>query len=214
MSVKIKQIALYITFLLLAAIVIDYSTQTHADSPIFPPLTGFVVDEANVLTPDEEAEVTKILSDLAEGYFGDEYKARVIVATVPDLQGFTYEDYVDQLYVAWGVGEGFKNRGLLLLIYWEFDSDICKRMQFSCKDWITVKPWQGSGFTKAQGDAFALARDLYLLPRIRYGRPGDGVIEGVSAMVRTIIGKGFGCGMSVFRTSEGCPDRAPSPYEE
>lgn len=77
----------------------------------FPPLTGRVVDNANLLSPAAEQQITTELADLEA-----KTSRQLVVATVPDLQGYEIEDYGYQLGRAWGIGDKTRNDGALLLV--------------------------------------------------------------------------------------------------
>jgi uncharacterized protein len=82
----------------------------HA-APTFPPLTGRVVDAANILPPDEKARLEQKLGAL-EAQSG----RQVVVATLPGLQGYDISDYGYQLGRAWGIGAKDKNDGAILIV--------------------------------------------------------------------------------------------------
>ena len=77
----------------------------------FPPLTGRVVDDANILSPLTKNTLTQLLTD-------HEAKTtnQIVVVTLPSLQNNTIEDYGYQLGRAWGIGQKGKNNGVILLI--------------------------------------------------------------------------------------------------
>jgi len=77
----------------------------------FPEPTGFVVDQANILSESEEAQLTQKLQALK-----DQSNREFAVATIADLQGYDIADYGYQLGRAWGVGNEGKDDGLLLII--------------------------------------------------------------------------------------------------
>jgi uncharacterized protein len=77
----------------------------------FPKFTGFVVDAANVIPPDVEAALTAKLDALQK----DTHR-QLIVATIPDLQGYPLEDYGYKLGRAWSVGLKDVNNGIILFI--------------------------------------------------------------------------------------------------
>ena len=80
-------------------------------APNFPPLTGRVVDQANILSPVTKADLERKLADL-------EQKSRIqlVVATVPSLDGEEIEPYANELFRTWKLGEKTKNNGVLLLV--------------------------------------------------------------------------------------------------
>ena len=82
-----------------------------AAQPKFPPLTGRVVDNANLLSPADEAELTGKLEALQQAS-----SRQLVVATIPDLQGYPIEDYGYQLGRAWGIGQKEANNGIILLV--------------------------------------------------------------------------------------------------
>ena len=77
----------------------------------FPALTGRVVDRADLLTPDEEAQLTERL-----GALEDRTTDQFVVATIPSLAGRTVEDYSDSLATRWSLGQAGKDNGVLLLV--------------------------------------------------------------------------------------------------
>ncbi len=77
----------------------------------FPPLTGRVVDQANVMTPESRADVEAKSKDLE-----DKSGIQLVVATVKSMQGSDIETYGNQLFRFWKLGEAKKNNGVLLLV--------------------------------------------------------------------------------------------------
>ena len=76
-----------------------------------PPFTGLVVDAANVLPPATEADLTAKLEALQR----DTHR-QLVVATIPDLQGYALEDYGIALLRGWGVGLKGADNGAILFI--------------------------------------------------------------------------------------------------
>jgi uncharacterized protein len=77
----------------------------------FPPLTGRIVDEANLLSPGARQRIDGWLTQF-EAATG----RQVVVATVKSLQGVAIEDYGYQLGRFWGIGQKDKNTGAILLV--------------------------------------------------------------------------------------------------
>ncbi|CAM3214381.1 TPM domain-containing protein [Sphingomonas antarctica] len=84
---------------------------TAATAQNFPKFTGLVVDDANVLSPQTEADLTAKLQALQR-----DTKRQVVVATIADLQGYPLEDYGYKLGRAWGVGLKDVDNGVILFI--------------------------------------------------------------------------------------------------
>jgi uncharacterized protein len=77
----------------------------------FPALTGRVVDQAQVLSATERADLEGKLADL-ESKSG----IQLVVATVSSLDDEEIEPYANALFRAWKIGEAKKNNGVLLLV--------------------------------------------------------------------------------------------------
>lgn len=83
----------------------------HATAQTFPALTGRVVDEARLLSPDRERQLSERLEALEA-----ETADQLVVVTVNDLQGYPIEDYGYQLGREWGIGQGETDNGVLLIV--------------------------------------------------------------------------------------------------
>ena len=77
----------------------------------FPPLTGRVVDQANIITAQSRSDLETKLKDL-ENKSG----IQLVVATVKSLEGSDIETYANELFRNWKLGEAKKNNGVLLLV--------------------------------------------------------------------------------------------------
>ena len=74
-------------------------------------LTGRVVDQADLLSPAQEAELTRKLEALQRAS-----SRQLVVATVPSLQDLPIEDYGYQLGRAWRIGQQGANNGVILIV--------------------------------------------------------------------------------------------------
>ncbi|WP_444921588.1 TPM domain-containing protein [Microbulbifer sp. CnH-101-G] len=77
----------------------------------FPPLSGRVVDRAELLTAEERYKLTELIQQ-----YESESSNQLVVATLPELQGITIEEYANQLAREWKLGHKKKNNGILFLI--------------------------------------------------------------------------------------------------
>ena len=82
----------------------------------FPKLTGRVVDQANLLDPEQEAALTAKLAGLET-----RTKRQLVVTTLNSLEGYEISDYGYRLGRAWalgqdGKGETEKDNGAILII--------------------------------------------------------------------------------------------------
>ncbi len=77
----------------------------------FPKLTGPVVDQADILTPDQEA----VLDGKIRGLKANTQR-QMTIATVNSLDGYEVSDYAFRLGEHWQLGDKARDDGLLLLI--------------------------------------------------------------------------------------------------
>lgn len=82
-----------------------------AAAPNFPPLTGRIVDEANILSAADRAEIESQLRALDA-----KSTDQVVVVTVRSLEGYAIEDYGYQLGRYWKIGQAGTNNGVLLIV--------------------------------------------------------------------------------------------------
>src|SRR5262249_5905162 len=80
--------------------------------PTLPPLTGRVVDDAQLLGAGDKEQLTADLKALE-----DKSSDQLVVVTLPSLQGYSIEDYGYQLGRHWrGIGTKQLNNGVLLIV--------------------------------------------------------------------------------------------------
>jgi uncharacterized protein len=148
---------------LLAAVWLAATPALAQNTPQFPPLTGRVVDLANLLSPATEAALTTKLEALER-----DTTDQVVVVTVPDLQNYPIEDYGYQLGRAWGIGQTAKNNGVLLIV---------------ARDERKVRIEVGYGLEPVLTDALsALIIHNDILPALREGSYDRGITGGVNAI--------------------------------
>jgi len=135
--------------------------------PKFPPLTGRVVDNAQLLSPATEQRLTDELAQL-EATTG----RQVVVATLPDLQGYEIEEYGYQLGRAWGVGSKERNDGALLIVA---PSERKVRIEV------------GYGLEGVLTDALSsVIIQTAILPQFRQGNFEQGIVDGTDQLVRQL----------------------------
>lgn len=99
--------------LLLAALLGGFALPGGAATadPVFPTLTGQIVDSAGLLTAEDKAAIRAELAALEQ-----KSTDQIVVATVPSLEGYPIEEYGYRLGRAWGIGQRDKNNGIILLV--------------------------------------------------------------------------------------------------
>jgi uncharacterized protein len=133
----------------------------------FPPLTGRVVDQAGLLSPDQEAQLTARLEALQRAS-----SRQLVVATVPSLQDLPVEDYGYQLGRAWGIGQGQANNGIILLVA---PNERRARIEV------------GYGLEPIVTDALSSQIiNTQMLPRFRDNDYAGGIIAGADALIRQL----------------------------
>ncbi|MEH6789372.1 TPM domain-containing protein [Parasphingorhabdus sp.] len=131
----------------------------------FPELTGRVVDQADLLDPAQEAELTAKLEALET-----QSNRQLVVATVNSLEGYDIADYGYQLGRTWGIGqdgegEAEKDNGLILLV---------------APNERKVRVEVGYGLEGIMTDALSsMVIQNDILPQFRDGNMAGGVIAGV-----------------------------------
>ena len=136
-------------------------------TPTFPALTGRVVDDAHVLTPDIQADLTSKLAAL-EAKTG----TQLVVVTLPSLQGDDIADYGYQLGRAWGIGQKGKNTGALFIVA---PSEKKTRIEV------------GYGLEPVLTDAMSsVILNSQVLPRFRQGDVPGGVVAGTDAIIQQL----------------------------
>ncbi|MBO9580252.1 MAG: TPM domain-containing protein [Sphingobium sp.] len=150
----------------LLALLLFIPAAAQAD-PTFPALTGRVVDGAHILQPDQ---ITALDTKLAN--FEQSTKQQLVVATVPDLQGYEVSDYANRLFRAWKLGDKTRNDGVLLLV-----APHERRM------WIEV----GYGLEGVLTDAISssIYRNI-IVPRFKAGDMPGGIDAGADEIMRVI----------------------------
>lgn len=138
--------------------------------PKFPPLTGRVVDTADLLDAGTRRQLDAQLAafEAASGI-------QLVVATLPDLQGYEIEEYGYQLARVWGIGQRDKNNGALLIV-----------AQAERKVRIEV----GYGLEGALTDALSVnIINTVIVPQFKAGKFAAGIELGTQAIMQALRGE-------------------------
>lgn len=76
-----------------------------------PEPAGAVTDAARVLAPESVEAISRTLADVEA-----QTTAEIAVVTVPSLDGLTIEQYAEQLFRRWGIGQKGQDNGVLILV--------------------------------------------------------------------------------------------------
>jgi len=136
-------------------------------APKFPPLSGRVVDGANILSPQVEADLSGKLKALE-----DSTGRQLVVATVPSLQGYEIEDYGYQLGRTWGLGAKDRDDGAILLV-----APAEKKVRIEV----------GYGLEPVLTDALSsVIIQSAILPNFKAGDLEGGVVAGTDAILKQL----------------------------
>lgn len=134
-----------------------------------PPLSGRVVDRADLLDTQAEARLTGMLAS-HEQATGEQ----VVVVTVPDLQGSSIEDFGVALGREWGIGQKDEDTGALLIV---------------ARDDRRVRIEVGYGLEGRLTDAqSSVIINRIITPAFREGDFTRGITEGTAAMIQVLGG--------------------------
>ncbi|WP_375459954.1 TPM domain-containing protein [uncultured Enterovirga sp.] len=135
----------------------------------FPALSGRVVDQANILKPEDRAAIEAKLKA-----HEDKSSDQVVVATVRSLEGIPVEDYANRLYRHWQLGTKEKSNGALLLVA---PTDRKVRIEV------------GYGLEGALTDALSgIVIRTAIAPKFKSGDFAGGIQAGVDAILSILAG--------------------------
>ncbi|WP_375272948.1 TPM domain-containing protein [Sphingomonas sp.] len=151
--------------LILAALLVALAWPAAAQT--FPKLTGRVVDAANLLSPEQVQQLTQLSAGVEQAS-----TRQLVVATIPDLQGYAIEDYGYRLGRAWGLGQKDANNGVILLV--------------APKE-RKVRIEVGYGLEPIVTDALSsVIINQTILPRFRDGDMAGGIVAGANALAEQL----------------------------
>ena len=177
--------------ILIAGLTVQFALVPHAFAadPTFPALSGRVVDQAQLLTPDTEAAITAKLTRL-ETDTGDQF----VVVTLDSLQDYEIEDYGYRLGRAWGIGNAENDSGVLLIV---------------APNERKVRLEVGYGLEPVLTDALSnqiIQTDI--LPPFRDGGYAGGIEAGVDAVIAQLR---LDPAEAAARAAEAAPSEAEAP---
>ncbi|MFO1049616.1 MAG: TPM domain-containing protein [Geminicoccaceae bacterium] len=156
---------------LVCVLLLLLATAAAAAEPVWPRLSGRVVDEAGVLSQAARDSLTAKLA-AHEQATGDQ----VVVATVPSLQGLSVEEFANRLFRAWGLGGAERDDGLLLLVA-------------PSERKVRIEVGYGLEGTVTDAAASIIVQSL-ILPRFRAGDLQGGIEAGAGAVLDLLAADG------------------------
>jgi uncharacterized protein len=136
---------------------------TAVPAQTLPKLTGRVVDDAKLLSPEQVAQLTQLSDDIEKAS-----TRQFVVATIPDLQGYPIEDYGNKLIRGWGIGQKGANNGIILIV---------------APNERKVRIEVGYGLEPIMTDALSsVIINETILPRFKAGDMAGGIVAGATAI--------------------------------
>jgi uncharacterized protein len=144
-----------------------FAQATTGPAPKFPELSGRVVDDAHVLSPEVQADLTQKLATLEQ-----KTSRQLVVVTLPSLQGYEISDYGYQLLRHWGIGQKGLNNGAILIVA---PSEHKVRIEV------------GYGLEPILTDALSsVILQEQVIPKFRAGDVSGGVEAGTDALIQQL----------------------------
>jgi uncharacterized protein len=153
---------LVVLWLALVALATPVAAQT------FPPNNGSpVVDQAGILTPAQQADLTS----KAQALYAQSGRA-FAVATVKSLEGYPVDDYAYRLGRYWKLGSAKNNDGVLLLVA-------------PAEHKVSIATGYGAGGYMTDAMSGLIIREA-ILPRFKQSPPdyGGGIEAGADAIIK------------------------------
>lgn len=145
------------------------STIQLARSIEIPYLSGRVNDYAQILSEDARELLSEKLRE-----HEDSTTNQVVVLTLPSLQGESIEDFSNEVFNAWGLGQQGQDNGILIIVVPDE-----RRMRIEV----------GYGLETSVPDIMAgrIIREV-MTPRFRDGDFDGGILEGTQALIDILAG--------------------------
>ena len=133
----------------------------------FPKLSGRVVDDAHLLSPEQTASLTTKLEALEK-----QSGRQMVIATVPSLEGYDISYYGYRLGREWKIGEAKVNSGLLLLV---------------APNERKVRIEVGYGLEPIVTDALSsVIIQRQIIPHFQQGDMAGGIVAGTDALLQLL----------------------------
>jgi len=158
-------------FSILVCLIILFTTSFAEMKIPQPTVQFFVNDFADVITKSDEEEIFNISKKL---YEKSGNSTQVVVVTIKSLNGYSIEEYANELFNKWGIGDKEKNDGALILLS---VGDRESRIEV------------GYGLEGVLTDAgTGRIQDQYMIPYYKNNEFSKGLVNGTNAICRVIDG--------------------------
>lgn len=163
-----KRQKIYFAFFLLLFIVLILNMTSITMASVISPTSDFYVnDNAGILTSSTKQYIINTNIELQK-----KTGAQIVVVTVKSLEGMSIEDYANQLFNSWEIGDKSKDNGLLLLCSYgdrEFRVEVGYGLEGKLPDGKTGR-----------------MQDEYIIPYLREDKFDEGIKNGYSAFLKEV----------------------------
>lgn len=101
----------FITKFALISLFLVWAHPVYAMDIPQPNSSFYVYDQADLISTSVELKIIKISEALYK-----ESQAQIVIVTLDNLNGYNLEQYSVQLFREWGIGDGEKNNGVLIIL--------------------------------------------------------------------------------------------------
>jgi len=169
--------------LILRTLLLILALAAPAFAETFPAhTTASVYDFANVLTAQQEAELTALTDDLRASH-----GAALVVVTMASMQDYRHygeiEPYATKLFNTWGIGDAKRNDGILMLV--------------AVKD-RQMRIELGSGYSFLWNSRMQKIIDTDMLPAFKQSHYASGIATGANSVATTVRAYLAPPGASIF----------------
>lgn len=156
-----------IKILIGAFIAISVLGITSVNAQEYPEPSGYIVDSANVLSDETEAQLTEKIKAVDEAG-----TAQIAILTISTIQPLEIEDYGIELAEKWKVGDAEKDNGLIFIVVTED-----RRMRIEV----------GYGLEGVINDAKAgRILDDHAVPYFKDGKWDEGTVSTIDALIAEV----------------------------
>ncbi|HKW53184.1 MAG TPA: TPM domain-containing protein [Stellaceae bacterium] len=170
----------------LAAVLVLLLAAAAAAEPVYPALTGRVVDDAGILSANTRSRLDASLAEHEQ-----KTGQQLVVVTLGSLQGYTIEDFGYQLGRRWGIGQKGRDNGALLIV-------APKERK------VRIEVGYGLEGTLTDAESRIIIEQV-ILPQFRRGDLDAGVSDGVAAILRVLGGAPLDGAVPRARTVANAP---------
>lgn len=147
--------------------ILVFSISEVSASVLKPTSDFYVNDNAGLLTTDTKQYIINTNIELQK-----KTGAQIVVVTVKSLEGKSIEDYANELFNSWGIGDKTKDNGLLLLCSYrdrEFRVEVGYGLEGKLPDGKTGR-----------------MQDEYIIPYLKENKFNEGIKNGYSAFLKEV----------------------------